>query len=135
MALAEVLELTIMRKLSTVLSGTLNGNDSDISNNAVNVKDLSEVAKALVEKGLKFQGNDGKDVTRKPGETLKIVGETSATTTPTTDGSTQPAMETAPDNITVAKKTGNGDDTLEIKLSKNLKGIASIANSDKAKSL
>ncbi|WP_218637828.1 YadA-like family protein [Histophilus somni] len=99
-------------------------------NKAINAGDLLHIANELKNKGLSFQGNDGKDVTRKLGETLKIVGETSATT-PT--DSTQPAMETAPDNITVAKKTGNGDDTLEIKLSKNLKGIASIANGDKAK--
>ncbi|WP_166738611.1 hypothetical protein, partial [Histophilus somni] len=64
----------------------------------------------------------------KLGETLKIVGETSST------GSTQ-TTETAAGNITVAKKNGttNEADTLEIKLSKNLKGIGSVANSDDVK--
>ncbi|QQF86196.1 hypothetical protein JFL55_00370 [Histophilus somni] len=64
------------------------------------------MAKAIVEKGLKFQGNDSQDVTRKLGGTLKIVGET-ATSTSGTTATTQ--ITTAPDNITVAKKTGNGD--------------------------
>lgn len=36
-----------------------NNNGNKISNNAVNVNDLSQVAKALVEKGLSFEGNDG----------------------------------------------------------------------------
>ncbi|THA40403.1 hypothetical protein E5428_09475, partial [Histophilus somni] len=124
---------------STVIANVLagdpdkgNNNGNKISNNAINVKDLSEVAKALVEKGLKFQGNDSQDVTRKLGETLKIVGET-ATSASGTTATTQ--ITTAPDNIIVAKKNGtNGKaDTLEIKLSKNLKGIASIANGEKAK--
>ncbi|WP_348533969.1 YadA-like family protein [Histophilus somni] len=124
---------------STVIANVLagdpdkgNNNGNKISNNAINVKDLSEVAKALVEKGLKFQGNDNQDVTRKLGETLKIVGET-ATSASGTTATTQ--ITTAPDNIIVAKKNGtNGKaDTLEIKLSKNLKGIASIANGEKAK--
>ncbi|MFY1026896.1 hypothetical protein ACE4RU_03950, partial [Actinobacillus seminis] len=106
-----------------------NNNGNKIANNAVNVNDLSQVAKALVEKGLSFEGNSGGSISRKLGETLKIVGETSATT-PT--DSTQPATETAPGNITVAKKNGS-EDTLEVKLSKNLKGIVSIANGENAK--
>ncbi|THA20662.1 hypothetical protein E5361_10065, partial [Histophilus somni] len=96
---------------------------------AVNVKDLLHVANELKNKGLTFQGNGDDDkVTRKLGETLKIVGETSST------GSTQ-TTETAAGNITVAKKNGttNEADTLEIKLSKNLKGIGSVANSDDVK--
>ncbi|WP_249960688.1 YadA-like family protein [Histophilus somni] len=120
--------------IDKVLDGTII-TQNDTKNNAVNVKDLSEVAKALVKKGLSFEGNSGGSISRKLGETLKIVGETSpSTTTPITDGSMQPAIssETAPDNITVAKKNGS-EDTLEVKLSKNLKGIASIANGDKDK--
>ncbi|MFY1028305.1 hypothetical protein ACE4RU_11495, partial [Actinobacillus seminis] len=46
-----------------------------IANNAVNVKDLSTVAKALMEKGLTFVGNDKQDVHKKLGEKLEIVGQ------------------------------------------------------------
>ncbi|WP_249960958.1 YadA-like family protein [Histophilus somni] len=98
-------------------------------NKAINAGDLLHVANELKNKGLTFQGNGDDDkVTRKLGETLKIVGETSST------GSTQ-TTETAAGNITVAKKNGttNEADTLEIKLSKNLKGIGSVANSDDVK--
>ncbi|WWO73214.1 YadA-like family protein [Histophilus somni] len=96
---------------------------------AINAGDLLHVANELKNKGLSFQGNSDDDkVTRKLGETLKIVGETSST------GSTQ-TTETAAGNITVAKKNGttNEADTLEIKLSKNLKGIGSVANGDDIK--
>lgn len=48
---------------STVIANVLAGNPNGMGNNAINVKDLSEVAKAIVEKGLKFQGNDNQDVT------------------------------------------------------------------------
>ncbi|QQF65031.1 hypothetical protein JFL60_05695 [Histophilus somni] len=64
------------------LIGT-NGQPSGSSNDgklnkAVNVKDLLHVANELKNKGLTFQGNGDDDkVTRKLGETLKIVGETS----------------------------------------------------------
>ncbi|THA20984.1 hypothetical protein E5361_08370, partial [Histophilus somni] len=113
--------------IDKVLNGTI-VTQNGTKNNAVNVKDLSEVAKSLVKKGLSFEGNSGGSISRKLGETLKIVGETS----PTTDGSTQPAMETAADNIIVAKKK-DSEDTLEVKLSKNLKGIGSVANGENAK--
>ncbi|QEH10548.1 hypothetical protein E4M08_01195 [Histophilus somni] len=115
------------------LIGT-NGQPSGSSNDgklnkAVNVKDLLHVANELKNKGLTFQGNGDDDkVTRKLGETLKIVGETSST------GSTQ-TTETAAGNITVAKKNGttNEADTLEIKLSKNLKGIESVGKDENSK--
>ncbi|TJY47319.1 ESPR-type extended signal peptide-containing protein, partial [Histophilus somni] len=45
-----------------------------IKGNAVNVSDLSNVAKAIVEKGLKFAGNSGSEITRKLGEKLTIKG-------------------------------------------------------------
>ncbi|WP_249961368.1 YadA-like family protein [Histophilus somni] len=123
--------------IENVLSGNPdNGNSSQtnadkLSMKAVNVQDLSTIAKAIIDKGLKFQGNDANDISVKLGGTLKIIGEKTATTTSGT-ASTTTTMTTAPDNITVAKKNGtNGTaDTLEIKLSDNLKGIKSVANSD-----
>ncbi|THA20661.1 hypothetical protein E5361_10070, partial [Histophilus somni] len=100
---------------------------------AVNVKDLLHVANELKNKGLTFQGNGGDTdkVTRKLGETLKIVGET-ATSASGTTATTQ--ITTAPNNITVKKKTNNGsDDTLEIGLSKNLTGIESVGKDENSK--
>ncbi|WP_249961496.1 YadA-like family protein [Histophilus somni] len=67
--------------------GTTSGSgSSNISNNAVNVKDLSDIAKALVEKGLKFAVEDGSTTQpstqngnnpfiRKLGETLTFKGD------------------------------------------------------------
>ncbi|THA82847.1 hypothetical protein E6A58_11825, partial [Histophilus somni] len=78
-----------------------------------------QTVNATVDKGLSFQGNDGQSVTKKFGDTLKIVGEPNGTNTG--------ILTTAPGNITVKKKT-NSDDTLEIGLSKDLTGIESISN-------
>ncbi|THA45954.1 hypothetical protein E5418_09325, partial [Histophilus somni] len=89
---------------------------------AVNKKYLDgkiQTVNATVDKGLSFQGNDGQSVTKKFGDTLKIVGEPNGTNTG--------ILTTAPGNITVKKKT-NSDDTLEIGLSKDLTGIESISN-------
>ncbi|WP_143432688.1 hypothetical protein, partial [Histophilus somni] len=119
----------LLKLVATNGQSSGSSNDGKL-NKAVNVKDLLHVANELKNKGLTFQGNgdDTDKVTRKLGETLKIVGETSST------GSTQ-TTETAAGNITVAKKNGttNEADTLEIKLSKNLKGIGSVANGDDVK--
>uniref|UniRef100_Q0I566 Autotransporter adhesin n=1 Tax=Histophilus somni (strain 129Pt) TaxID=205914 RepID=Q0I566_HISS1 len=81
-----------------------------IANNAVNVKDLSTVAKALMDKGLTFQGNDGKEVHKKLGETLSIKGEGAV-------------GETATDNIVVRAKEGE----LQIGLTKNIRNIDTIS--------
>ncbi|MBB5152324.1 autotransporter adhesin, partial [Histophilus somni] len=85
-------------------------NKDKIANNAVNVKDLSTVAKALMEKGLTFQGNDGKEVHKKLGETLSIKGEGAV-------------GETATDNIVVRAKEGE----LQIGLTKNIRNIDTIS--------
>ncbi|QQF83506.1 hypothetical protein [Histophilus somni] len=109
-------KLDELLKLKPQSSGT--SNNQDKLNKAVNVEDLLDIAQGLVDKGLKFQGNDtSSTITTKLGGTLKIVGETATSTTQIT---------TAPDNITVKKKSGN-DDTLEIGLSDALKGITSIS--------
>ncbi|THA20720.1 hypothetical protein E5361_09685, partial [Histophilus somni] len=106
---------------STVIANVLTGNPNGMETNAINVKDLSEVAKAIVEKGLKFQGNDNQDVTRKLGETLKIVGK----------GDKANSITVADNNIKVSKNSSG--DGLEIGLSDTLTGIKSVANGDKAK--
>ncbi|THA20719.1 hypothetical protein E5361_09690, partial [Histophilus somni] len=114
-------KLDELLKLKPQPSGT--SNNQDKLSRAVNVEDLLDIAQGLVDKGLKFQGNDTlSTITTKLGGTLKIVGEKTATsgTTATTQ------ITTAPDNITVKKKSGS-DDTLEIGLSDALKGITSIS--------
>ncbi|WP_075321434.1 YadA-like family protein [Histophilus somni] len=109
--------------IKKVLEGTLDNGSNIKSTNAVNVKDLSKVAEALVEKGLSFEGNDGSSnkVTRKLGETLKIVGK----------GSGANSITTTENNIKVSKNTAN--DGLEIGLSDTLIGIKSVGNGDNAK--
>ncbi|THA20735.1 hypothetical protein E5361_09575, partial [Histophilus somni] len=109
--------------IKKVLEGTLDNGSNIKSTNAVNVKDLSEVAKALVEKGLSFEGNGGSSdkVTRKLGDTLKIVGK----------GSGANSITTTENNIKVSKNTAN--DGLEIGLSDTLIGIKSVGNGDNAK--
>uniref|UniRef100_Q0I2J5 Autotransporter adhesin n=1 Tax=Histophilus somni (strain 129Pt) TaxID=205914 RepID=Q0I2J5_HISS1 len=117
--------------INKVLSGNPdkdNNNGNKIANNAINVKDLSEVAKALVKKGLSFEGNGGNTdkVTRKLGETLKIVGK----------GDQAKNITVADNNIKVSKKAetnGSTTDTLEIGLSDTLTAIKSIANGENAK--
>uniref|UniRef100_Q0I1T5 Autotransporter adhesin n=2 Tax=Pasteurellaceae TaxID=712 RepID=Q0I1T5_HISS1 len=106
-----------------IINKVLSGNPDKDNNNAVNVKDLSKVANALVEKGLSFEGNGGNTdkVTRKLGDTLKIVGK----------GSDANSITATENNIKVSKNTTN--DGLEIGLSETLAGIKSIANGDKAK--
>ncbi|QQF86871.1 hypothetical protein JFL55_04285 [Histophilus somni] len=109
-------KLDELLKLKPQSSGT--SNNQDKLSRAVNVEDLLDIAQGLVDKGLKFQGNDtSSTITTKLGGTLKIVGETATSTTQIT---------TAPDNITVKKKSGS-EDTLEIGLSDALKGITSIS--------
>ncbi|QQF90268.1 hypothetical protein JFL57_05795 [Histophilus somni] len=113
--------------IDKVLDGTI-VTQNGTKNNAINVKDLSEVAKALVKKGLSFEGNGGdKDkVTRKLGETLKIVGK----------GDQAKNITVADNNIKVSKKAetnGSTTDTLEIGLSDTLTAIKSIANGENAK--
>ncbi|WP_143432473.1 hypothetical protein, partial [Histophilus somni] len=115
-------KLDELLKLKPQSSGT--SNNQDKLSRAVNVEDLLDIAQGLVDKGLKFQGNDtSSTITTKLGGTLKIVGEKTATSG---TASTATTMTTAPDNITVKKKSGS-EDTLEIGLSDALKGITSIS--------
>ncbi|MFY1026897.1 hypothetical protein ACE4RU_03955, partial [Actinobacillus seminis] len=121
---------------TTNLDNVLKGTPEETTKlNAANVEDLAKVAAAIITKGLEFEDGNGNKVNRKLGETLKLVGEKGATVA----SNSSTTVATAPDNITVvAKKSKTGDsepnDTLEIRLAKDLKGIASIENTkDKSK--
>ncbi|WP_195836340.1 hypothetical protein, partial [Campylobacter portucalensis] len=63
---------TATSNIDNVLTGT---SIDSIKNNVVNVEDLSNVAKAVVGKGLKFKGNSGSDINASLGDTIKIIGD------------------------------------------------------------
>ena len=100
-----------LTKLNTAATNTPNA--------AVNVKDLKTTSDALVDKGLKFTGNNtGTENAHKLGSLVKVQGEGLAATD-------VPTFASAAGNIAVV---ANGTDTLELKLNKNLKGINSVNN-------
>ena len=102
---------TFLTKLDTAATNTPNA--------AVNVKDLKTTSDALVEKGLKFTGNNtGTENAHKLGSLVKVQGEGVTATD-------VPSFASAAGNMAVV---ANGTDTLEIKLNKNLKGINSVSN-------
>ncbi|WP_410681412.1 YadA-like family protein [Avibacterium paragallinarum] len=100
---------TTLEKLAEAAKDKTNGGASSV----VNVKDLSDVATALTDKGLSFVGDDSQKVDRKLGETLKLIG--GANKDQLSDGN----------NIGVTKDTTDG--TLKLRLAKELSQIASIA--------
>ena len=102
---------TFLTKLDTAATNTPNA--------AVNVRDLKTTSDALVDKGLKFTGNNtGTENAHKLGSLVKVQGEGVAATA-------VPSFASAAGNIAVV---ADGTDTLEIKLNKNLKGINSVSN-------
>ena len=102
---------TFLTKLDTAATNTPNA--------AVNVRDLKTTSDALVDKGLKFTGNNtGTENAHKLGSLVKVQGEGVAATD-------VPSFASAAGNIAVV---ANSTDTLEIKLNKNLKGINSVSN-------
>ena len=102
---------TFLTKLNTAATNTPNA--------AVNVRDLKTTSDALVDKGLKFTGNNtGTENAHKLGSLVKVQGEGVAATD-------VPSFASAAGNIAVV---ANGTDTLELKLNKNLKGINSVSN-------
>ena len=106
---------TFLTKLDTAATNTPNA--------AVNVKDLKTTSDALVDKGLKFTGNNtGTENAHKLGSLVKVQGEGLAATD-------VPTFASAAGNIAVV---ANGTDTLELKLNKNLKGINSVNNGSTA---
>ncbi|WP_249962029.1 hypothetical protein [Histophilus somni] len=112
--------------LNNILDGKPDSNDASstsIVHNTVNVQDLSEVEKAIVEKGLIFQGNEDL-VSPKLGETLNIVGKGDKAKDITVADNNIKVSKKA--NVTPAKTDETLADTLEIGLSETLTGIKSI---------
>ena len=104
------------KKITNVMSGIVNHNDSDNSN-AANIGDVKKLAGEAAQGAVDslgtrdFTGDDRETISRKLGETMKLSG--GADTTKLTDG-----------NIGVVKNA-NGDG-LDIKLSSELKGLTSV---------
>lgn len=100
---------TVTRQLNGVAAGT---NDTD----AVNVAQLKSLQSGLTEdltgKGLKFKGDDSKEIAKKLNNTMEIIGGADSKTL--TEG-----------NIGV-NSTDKGQ--LKVQLAKDLKGITSISN-------
>ena len=103
-----------------VATGTTNADKNKTT--AVNVSDLQQTAAAIINRGITFQGNDGKDIKKGLGQTLNIVGEGNYGTPAT-------APNTAAGNIFTKQVTDNaGNKNLEIGLAKDLQNISSITN-------
>lgn len=104
------------KNITNVKSGIVNGDDSD-NTNAANIGDVKKLAgdaaKGAVDSLGKreFAGDDGETISRGLGESMKLSG--GADTTKLTDG-----------NIGVVKNADG--DGLDIKLSKELKGLTSV---------
>ena len=102
-------------KLNATVADATNGTKNKTT--AVNVSDLQKTAAAIIDRGITFQGNDGKDIKKGLGQTLNIVGEGSY-------GTPAAAPNTAAGNIFTKENGGN----LEIGLAKDLQNISSITN-------
>ena len=102
-------------KLNATVADATNGTKNKTT--AVNVSDLQKTAAAIIDRGITFQGNDGKDIKKGLGQTLNIVGEGNY-------GTPAAAPNTAAGNIFTKENGGN----LEIGLAKDLQNISSITN-------
>ncbi|WP_164725976.1 YadA-like family protein [Veillonella sp. CHU110] len=96
--------------------------DVNTKHAAVNVSDLNNTAKDIIAKGLTFQGDDVKDVTRALGTTLTVKGATNFT--PAADA-------TAGVNIRVEKDTTAGANGLVVKLADTLTDMKGISGNGK----
>ena len=92
--------------------------DVNTKHAAVNVSDLNSTATEIIAKGLTFQGDDVKDVTRALGTTLTVKG--AANFTPAADA-------TAGVNIRVEKDTTAGANGLVVKLADTLTDMKGIS--------
>ena len=92
--------------------------DVNTKHAAVNVSDLNNTANDIIAKGLTFQGDDVKDVTRALGTTLTVKG--AANFTPAADA-------TAGVNIRVEKDTTAGANGLVVKLADTLTDMKGIS--------
>uniref|UniRef100_UPI000A604596 hypothetical protein n=1 Tax=Histophilus somni TaxID=731 RepID=UPI000A604596 len=102
-----------------------NGLADDTVKAATTFKEAIEKSIETINKGLKFKGDTGNEITRQLGSTLTIKGATGDASSPATSagsGSTSTGTDTHQNIFTTAKDTG----ILEIALNKDLKGITSI---------
>ena len=99
--------------------------DVNTKHAAVNVSDLNNTANDIIAKGLTFQGDDVKDVTRALGTTLTVKGAKNFTPSATT-----PATE-AGVNIRVEKDSTTDANGLVVKLADTLTDMKGISGNGK----
>ncbi len=110
-------------KLNTTVNDATNGAKNKAT--AVNVSDLQQTAAAIINRGITFQGNDGKDIKKGLGQTLNIVGEGNY-------GTPAAAPNTATGNIFTKQVVDGTNKKLEIGLASDLKNITSVSSKENA---
>ena len=106
---------TFLTKLDTAATNTPNA--------AVNVKDLKTTSDALVDKGLRFDANEGNEKTNKLGSKVTVKG-----TGALTAGKAYADEYNTANIRTNIEQGSDGNTTINVGLAKELKGINSISN-------
>ena len=106
---------TFLTKLDTAATNTPNA--------AVNVKDLKTTSDALVDKGLRFDANEGNEKTNKLGSKVTVQG-----TGALTAGKAYADEYNTANIRTNINQDSDGNTTINVGLAKALKGINSISN-------
>ena len=106
---------TFLTKLDTAATNTPNA--------AVNVKDLKTTSDALVDKGLRFDANEGNEKTNKLGSKVTVQG-----TGALTAGKAYADEYNTANIRTKIDQDSDGNTTINVGLAKALKGINSISN-------
>ena len=106
---------TFLTKLDTAATNTPNA--------AVNVRDLKTTSDALVDKGLRFDANEGNEKTNKLGSKVTVQG-----TGALTAGKAYADEYNTANIRTNINQDSDGNTTINVGLAKELKGINSISN-------
>ena len=105
---------TFLSNLNTAATNTPNA--------AVNVRDLKTTSDALIDKGLRFDANEGNEKTNKLGSKVTVQGTGAVST------GKQFTDEYNTANIRTSISQNNGDTVINVGLAKALKNINSISN-------
>ena len=97
-------------------------NNSNVKNAVVNVSDLKNTSDALIDKGLRFDANEGGEQTNKLGSKVTVQGSGALTTGKAF------ADEYNTANIRTNISQNNGDTVINVGLAKALKDINSVSN-------
>ena len=97
-------------------------NNSTVKNAVVNVSDLKNTSDAIIDKGLRFDANEGNEKTNKLGSKVTVQGSGAVSTGKAF------ADEYNTDNIRTNISQNNGDTVINVGLAKALKDINSVSN-------